>query len=257
LSHKHVQLIIENHKIAITVYVNKIIVFTNRFHLQPYKELSVNQWVANGINTFVVNIAINPKFFEELKEQSLDMYINLLEGTYPDLSKIILKENHWKYSEDTQFPVNITSEVKIDLPYGNWSWYDGDDLSDENFDLLTLRNFLTSIHTALNNKDYEMLSPHLQTKASELAAAYGIPLNERLSDQKDFFENELFNTVGWGVLPMELDELVFRYHAGGRLIEVLNRKGKSPIQSLPMEDNVHFSIPLFLCHKNNQWILCR
>lgn len=257
MSSKHIRLEIDNYKVAATVFVNNIVVFTNRFHQEPAANITINQWITNGNNQIRINLAINPQWFEDLKEQSFDMKIMMYEGTPESYSTTNLKEIHWKYTEDTLFPVNIIEEVTFDLPYGNWAWFDSDVLTDENFDLDTLKQYITTIHTALCNKDYNTLVPLLQTKSTELSAAYGIPLNERFADQKDFFCNELFNEPLWGMQMLNLDNLIFQYHANGHLVEVLDIKGKSPIQSTVLSDDVNFSIDLFLCHKNGQWILCR
>jgi hypothetical protein len=257
MSHKHLQIEVKNHKIAIAVLVNDVLVFTNRFHLAPYKELSINQWVTNGSNSFKINISINPDWFETLKEQSFDMAIALYEGVRGDFTKTVLKEIQWKYQEDTQFPVLLEETIEVDLPFGNWTWYDADVLSDENFDLDSLKQYISFMHTAFANKDYNNLAPLLHTKASELAAAYGIPIDKRISDQKSFFVNELFQYPSWGLLPLNLKDLTFQYHANGRLVQVLDIKGKSPIQSNTLSDDVNFSIDLFLCHKDGEWILCR
>lgn len=257
MSHKHIQLEIDNHKIATSVLVNDVLVFTNRFHKAANKELSINQWVSRGLNTFKINLAINPQWFEELKEQSFDMVIALYEGDYPNLTKSILKEVHWKYTEGTQFPVNIIEELEIDIPYGNWTWFNADVLSDENFNIDSLKKYITNFHTHLVNKDYDNLAPILHTKALELAVSYGIPIDERINGQKSFFTHELFKEPSWGLLPLNLEDLTFQYHANGHLIQVLDIKGKSPIQSNTLTDNVNFSIALFLCFKNGEWILCR
>jgi hypothetical protein len=257
MSHKHVQLEINNHKIAIAVLTNDVLVFTNRYHQAPLKELSINQWVTGGSNSFKINISINPNWFEELKEQSFNMVIALFEGCRGDFTKTVLKEIHWKYSEDTQFPVIINENIEIDIPYGNWTWYDADILSEENFNFDSLKQYLTQLHSKLHNKDYDNLTPFLKSKSTELAAAYGIPIHERMSDQKTFFLEELFTTPNWGLVPIDTNNLLIQYHANGRLIQVLNKNGTSPLQSNTMTDNVTFSLDLFLCHKNGEWILCR
>jgi hypothetical protein len=257
MSHKHIQLEINNHKIATSVFVNDVLVFTNRFHKEAKKELSINQWVSKGLNTVRVNLAINPQWFEELKEQSFDTVIALYEGVEDNLTKTILKEIHWKYTLDTQFPVNIADEFELDIPYGNWAWLNADVLSDEKFNIESLKQYITNLHEILDHKDYNNLAPIVHYKSSELAAAYGIPIDERISDQKSFFIDELFKYPSWGLLPLNLEDLTFQYHANGRLIQVLNIRGKSPIQSNTLADDVNFSIDLFLCHKDGEWILCR
>jgi hypothetical protein len=257
MSHKHIQLEIDNHKIATSVFVNDVLVFTNRFHKAANKDLSVNQWVTRGFNSFRVNLAINPHWFEELKEQSFDMLIAQYEGNYPNLTKNVLKEIHWKHTDETQFPVNIIEEFKLDIPYGNWTWLNADVLLDGNFNIESLKQYITNLHSTIDNKDYSSLAPIVNTKATELAAAYGIPIDERIRDQKAFFMDELFKYPSWGLLPLNFEDLTFQYHANGRLIQVLDIKGKSPIQSNTLSDDVNFSIDLFLCHKNGEWILCR
>jgi hypothetical protein len=257
MSEKHVQLEISNHKIAVTVFVNRVNVFTNCYHQQEYKELSVNQWVTNGDNEFSTNISINPRLHEELKDQSFDLIVSLHEGSNGNFSKSTLTELHWKYEPDTHFPVNISTQCSIQLPYGNWSWFDATPLSNDTLDQRSLRQYIELLHTALDQKDYDKLAPFLTIKSTELASAYSITITERLQDQMDFFKNDLFTSPGWKMKPLQLDDLVVQYHADGKLVEILTKDGKSPLQSVALEDNVNFSLPLFLCYQNDLWILCR
>jgi hypothetical protein len=257
MQQKEIRLEIDNHKIAVSVYINDIIVFSNRFHQQPSSSFAINQWVFNGLNDLRINLSVNPIWNEELKDQSFDLKIMVYEGNSEQYTSLNLKELHWKYTSGTQFPVNLIDTINLDVPFEKWSWHNADILYDEIFDINSLKTFISNIYEVLNTKNYPLLEPILLTKSTELANAYSIPLDERLSDQKDFFVNELFRFPTWGLLPLTLDNLTFQYHAGGRLIEVLTVKGKSPIESVVLDDSINYSLDLFLCHKNNQWILCR
>lgn len=257
MTQKHVQLEIENHKIAVAVYVNEILLFTNRYHQEPKKEFSINQWIGGGTNSYRVNIWINPHWFEKLEEQSLDMYIKLFEGIAPEFSSSVLAELHWKYVEDTKFPVVLEGTFEADVPYGNWIWNKADALSEETVDLDSLKRFISNYHHLLNTRNYESLAPMLTIKATELASAYYIPVDQRIKDQKEFFEEALFSDPAWGLQPLDLDSLVLQFHSNGKLIEVLGKDGKSPLRSNPLSGEVIYSLGLHVCHLNGQWILCR
>lgn len=255
-SSKHVQLEIDSYKMSVMVDVNDIPVYTCKLPL-AHKELSINQWATNDSNTFKIYISAESIEPGKMNAPTLDMIIALYENTQTGSAKKVLKEIHWKYDENTKFPVNIEENVIIDIPYGNWAWRDADILNKQNLNLISLKQYITQIHTSLQNKDYANLAPLLEVKTTELAIAYGIPTDERLKDQKDTFVKELFKDPKWGLLPLDLNDLSIKYYAKGKLIEVLNKKGETIIQSKSLIDDVTFGIDLFLCYKNNQWILCR
>ncbi|NLD91779.1 MAG: hypothetical protein GX639_03830 [Fibrobacter sp.] len=257
MSHKHIQIEIDNHKIGLVLFINDCIVFSNSFHQVPATSFPVNQWVLNGVNTLKANVSINPHWTEELNEQSFKIVLKQYEGTPDNLVETVISSLEWEYIPDTQFPVNLTQEFSLDIPYGNWGWYDADAFNEDTVPVDSLKQYITSLHTALVNKDYTALEPFLTTKSTELAHAFGIPLNERFDDQKTFFITELFSHPAWGLEPLNFENMIFQFHAQGRLVEVIDIKGKSLIQSAILDEGYNFSLPLFLCHKNDQWILCR
>jgi hypothetical protein len=253
---KHYSLEITNHKVAFAVYVNDILLSTNRFHQQGTNEFPINHYVYNGENTLRLNISINPKWFEEMKEQKAQVRIiesRGISGSFEESDIVVLK---WQWDETVQFPVNLTTQFNLEIPYGSWLWLDADMLTEDDLNFQTLHGYLHSLHDLLNNKDYGRLEPFLTYKSTDLANAFYIPFPERLADQKRFFENELFSTSGWGMEPMDVSNLMFDFHANNRLVRIVKTNGKSPLTSKPIGDIV-FELDLFLCHKNNQWILCR
>jgi hypothetical protein len=255
-SSKHVRLEIDSYKMNVMVGVNDIPLYTSNTPL-AHQELSINQWVTNGSNNFKITISADSVEPGKMNAPSLDMVITLYEKTQSEVTKKVLKEVHWKYDEITKFPVIIDENVVIDIPYGNWAWRDAGILNEKNLNLTSLKQYITQLYTLLKNKDYENLAPLLNVKSIELATAFAIPIDERLKDQKETFVKELFKDPKWGLLPLDLNNLSIKYHAHGKLMEVLDKKGESIIKSKSLADDYTFSIDLFLCFKNNLWILCR
>lgn len=244
------------HHIAYAIKINDILIETSRFHDMPRRTIKANQWIYNGKNTFEINLSINPRWENALDDNNFRFNIIEYSGINGEYSPQPVVQNEWYYSEGTQFPVNLKEEFTTDIPYGNWIWQDADTIDEENFDRHSLNEYLKTLHACLKEKDFSRLEPLLKTKATELAEAYYLDINERFRDQQSFFTEELFGNPAWDMQPIDFDTLFYRFHAENRLVEVINKEGKSPIRSTSL-DGYTFSIPLFLCHKNNQWILCR
>ena len=254
---KHIYLDITNHKVAFAVKINGIELVVSRFHQLPSKRLSINQWVFSGENEVSVNISINPHWTEPLNEQSFKMELIEYTGTKGNFAPRTLRELSWRYIEDeTRFPVNIHELFELDLPYGDWLWRKGTALTEETLPLESLKKFITTLHGHLAAKEYAALEPFLQVKATELARAYSIPFSERLSDQRSFFQSELFTDSKWGMEPLDFGRMRVLFHAGGKLLEVVNETGKPFLASLPLEEAT-FSLPLRVCYYNDAWVLCR
>jgi hypothetical protein len=243
-------------KIAYAVKINDIMIETNQRHNLPRRSIKANQWMYTGKNTFEITLYVNPHFEMDLEEQNFLFKIVEHYGDNPSEPPKEMVMVEWKYTQGTKFPVVINDEFTLDIPFGNWVWLDANVVSEETLDKNSLNTFLLSMQKHLADKNFQELEPLLKTKATELSKAYYLDINERFRDQHSFFTEELFGNPTWGVLPIDFDSLFFRFHAENRLVEVLNKEGKSPIRSCSL-DGYTFSIQLFLCYKNNQWILCR
>jgi hypothetical protein len=243
-------------KIAYAVKINDILIETNQHHNLPRRSIKANQWMYNKKNTFEITLYVNPHFEMELEEQNFLFKVSEHYGDNASETPEEIVKVEWKYIEGTKFPVVLNGEFTLDIPFGNWGWLDADVVTEETIDKDTLKSFLRLMQEHLTNKNFLELEPLLKTKATELSKAYYLDINERFRDQHSFFTEELFGNPKWGVQSIDFDSLFYRFHAENRLVEVLNKEGKSPIRSNSL-DGYTFSIPLFLCHKNNQWILCR
>jgi len=254
---KHIFIDISNHKVAFAVSINGVELIVNRFHQLPSKQLPINQWVHSGINKFSINISINPQWSEELNEQSLQFSIIEYSGIRPDFISTRVASVDWHYVKDeTAFPVNLENTFKLDIPYGDWLWKKAEVITDDTLPLESLKGYITRLHQILQNKNYDELEPLLKIKTEELANAYYIPRQERLNDQRTFFTGELFSDAAWGMAHIDFENMRVRYHAGGQLIEVVDKYGKPFLKALPGEETT-FSLPLRLCYYNSNWVLCR
>lgn len=243
-------------QIALAVSINGVHVFIDRNHAMPDNRLSINQWLFNGENEIDINFSVNPRFEHPLREQRANIKLVQYAGTKPDFVPSTIKEISWKYLPDeTHFPVNIHDMFSAFVPYGPWSWQNARSLTADTIPWESLRMMLTEIHAALSTKSYAILEPYLRTKARELAQAYYIPVEERMNDQAAFF-NELFAEPGWGMHAIDFDGIVPVFHAGGRIIELVDRKGNSPLKSTDLDGDT-FTLSVRVALVDGNWILCR
>lgn len=256
MKQKHFQITIDNHKIAFALYLNDILLTSNRFHNACHNEFPINQYIYNGENALRLNLSINPHWSESPAEQWCKIVVTQYCGMKGALKPEVVSQINWKWDVETKFPVNLISKFTTTIPYGNWAWLDADIIHEENINMKSLYDYVTTLYTIMSSKDYHSLEIILKNKSIDFANAFYIPFSERLADQENFYKNELFSSQGWELEPLDLSNLMFDFHANNRLIHILKRNGRSPITSKPIKDNI-FELELFLCHKNNQWILCR
>ncbi|MBN1600206.1 MAG: hypothetical protein JW915_01295 [Chitinispirillaceae bacterium] len=243
-------------QIAFAIKINDTLVVTNDSYNLPSGSLPINQWLYNGNNKYHITLFVNPKWDEELIENNFRFKIFENTGAEREFTQREVVSEHWEYHQGTQFPVTFEGNFSLQIPYGKWEWLSADQLSVETLDMHSLKDYISTLHLHLRNRDFESLEPFLKTKALELGKSFYIDEHERLLDQETFFTKELFHNPDWGMQSLDFNGMLFRFHAENRLVEVLAKNGKSLLRSNSM-DGCTFSLQLFLCHKNNQWILCR
>jgi hypothetical protein len=253
---KFTSIFVKSHKVAYSVAINGVTIIANRDNTLPQKELGINQWVSDGTNTIDINLFIAGHFWEELEDQYLDIRIFETEVNGQDQVESTTKELHWKWEHGTEFPINLSDTFSLSLPYSGFLWDAGEPLTEETIDIEGLKDYITSINTLMDTKNYAVIEPLVTPKAKELASMYYIPVEQRLNDQRDFFHSELFSTPGWGMEKIDFERMNIEYHASGKLIEVLDRQGKPILKSKPIDDAV-FSLPMFLSYQNEKWVICR
>jgi hypothetical protein len=253
---KHYQIKIISHLLAYSVRINDICITTNNSHSGARREVLVNQFLLAGINTIRATLSINPKWEKPADDQYFKCELVEYYGEPEAFQEQVVNTIEWNFEESTKFPISIESEFNLDIPYGNWVFNNADILNQENFDQVSLFDFIRKVHEIVSNKNYDILKPFLQYKSFDLAAAYYISIEQRLSDQEHFFKNMLFNRKDSILQPLNLNHLMYHFHANCKILEILSQKGTSPIR-FDFEDGDFCEIELYLCHKNNQWMLCR
>ena len=254
---KQIYLSVSSCKVAFGVSINGVEVVQSPLQPVYTRRLPINQWVFSGENEFVVNIFMDPNWKEELKDQSLEVEIveySVIDGEY---TPKVIQKIEWNYDKDkTTFPVVRQGRFKLDVPFGDWLWRKGKTFTNETLPLESLKTYISTLHEGLSKKNFSALEPMLRVKATELAKAFYLPESERFKEQQSFFEEELFADSNWGMKPIDFNKMKVRFHANGRLLEIVDSTGKPFLQSLPLEDTT-FSLPLWVCYYKNQWVLCR
>ena len=188
-----------------------------------------------------------PKCFIEISENDLET------GSAKVAASI-----DWKPNEETVFPVNleVTFDGPKDLP--NWHWLSGEIFSSE-LKLETIPSlipFLESVHAVLDNKDISGLQGLVKNKSEEMATAYGIPLEERLADQIEFF-SDLFSAPDWKMKPFNPDQIFLQIEGMGHLLLVTNLTGGPALQTEDFEDGSNFGLKFYLCFLEGKWEIAR
>lgn len=65
-------------------------------------------------------------------------------------------------AEGTMFPVVLTGEFDLDIPYGNWTWQTAEVVSDETINKESSIAFLHELQKCLTDKNFFELEPHLR-----------------------------------------------------------------------------------------------
>ncbi len=163
----------------------------------------------------------------------------------------------WEQKGKETFPLVLKTQFEIKNPLPAWAWEKGDVFTNANLPKEAIYGYVRELIALLNKKDFAGLAPYLRVKTEELSLAQHVPLQEGLTDQEQFFKSELFSDPKWSMVPLKGKSLVFNLHAGGRLVEVVDAKGGSPVHTGELKDEGTFSLKLFLARINGKWTLCR
>ena len=245
-----------NSNAAIAVYVNDVLVHTDRLARNSEKRTSINQWVHGGTNNLKVNITVPPMLDEVPDDFEVRLGVVEYIRSGEDLQRKECAQLSWEYTGAGTMPVIETAPFECGMPVDSWFWYDADAFNEETLPYEEVRGVIGEFYSVLDRKDMDALEKLLEVKAREMADAFGIPLDERLHDQRNFFES-LFSKAGWGMQPPSLDDFFVYYHAGGRLVEIIDRKASPILHSKPLDGDSKFMLSMYLARKNGRWVLCR
>jgi hypothetical protein len=248
---------IESHFTAYSVRINGITLSTDRNLPIRDERFPINQWVATGPNLLEASVWVPPAK-EELPSE-MD-FLGKVCRYAPGVEKPeILAEIRWSKNpeaEHVDLPLLLKAVFSVATEFPAWSWADADALQEDAKPDASLLPFLESVQQAMQAKDLGAIAALCGHKALEMAAAFGIPPQVRLKDQREFFAG-LFANPSYAMKPFPAHALLIQRHAQGALVEVSDALGEPAISTIPIEGGASFGLELFVCRKHGQWRICR
>jgi hypothetical protein len=113
-----------------------------------------------------------------------------------------------------------------------------------------IRQFISSLHSALINQDIAALRSAFQNKNQRIANAFGVPIEQAESAQEEFY-NQLFTVAGYTVLPLDTNQLEFKPITEVNLVHVTGPDGGPAITV--DSDELVFSLRFYFSQIEGQW----
>ena len=238
---------IECSDLQVEVLINDLPVFIQNGG-QRTKNTLINHWLRDDHNR--IEIRLNP--VGELNPNIANSYLELT-----------LSENDrrfyafsWKPSEEEPLPVATRRGFNSNTNFGEWIWQNSEQLELNEATINEINRFLQRIYESLNSANIGETLNLFRIKAEEQAIAFGIPTDERLFQQRSFFE-QWFSEIGWGMEKINFDLLSYRLCADGRVVFVSYKNSSDVLQSKPVGDGEMVSFPLFISKLEGRWIIVR
>jgi hypothetical protein len=254
---KHYQLVAECRGPSLAVRVNDIAVHEDEAGAKGDAQVPLNQWLSSGRNTLLVRAGLVPGAAAPTDASTVTVSVveALVDGgaaTETTLATVAVP------SPDTlpQFPLEVTREFELEIPYGDWAWLAGDPFDEDNLPLDEFQAFAERARTVLDSRDMAGTQDLLAVRNRELAQAYYLDPAQRLADSEAFFK-ELFAAEGWQVEPPDYERMLVRLHADNRLAELTGPKGKPLLQTPTLNSDFTFGLPLFVARVKGALVLCR
>lgn len=248
---------IESHFVAFSVNIGGIVLATDRNIPACDERIPINQWIFSGFNPVDAKLWVQPTW-EELPAE-MDFLLRICRYVPGSDVPEILSEIKWAKSDDwpeIPFPVQLKTDFVVDWDFPAWTWADAERLPDDSGRDPTLKSFLKTVHRAMSDKDVDAVVALCGIKAKEMANAFGIPLEERLRDQRTFFAG-IFSNPGFVMKPFPEDSLLAQSHAQGRLLEITDLAGEPAVSTQALDGDAAFGLELFLCRREGLWTICR
>ncbi|MEX0326384.1 MAG: hypothetical protein AB3N33_09890 [Puniceicoccaceae bacterium] len=114
-----------------------------------------------------------------------------------------------------------------------------------------IRQFISSLHSALMNQDIEALKAAFLNKNQRIANAFGVPIEQVESAQEEFY-SQLFAVAGYTVLPLDTNQLEFTPISEVNLVHVTGPDGGAVLTI--DSDELVFSLQFFFSEIESQWL---
>lgn len=248
---------IASHFAAWSVMVDGIVQSTDRNLPSADERFPINAWIATGTNSLEAVVWVPPG--KSQRPPKMDFTVRVCRYEPGSRTPVVLAERSWALPADgaaQEFPVHLAAEFQVTTALPPWTWADADALPADFEPDADLLAFLHGARQALARRDLDAVAGLGRIKAVEMAAAFGVPQQERLADQRKFFQ-ELFADPKFAMKPLDEKGLRLHRHAGGRLWEVTNGLGDPAVATVPLQDGSSFGLNMYVCRKRGEWLMCR
>jgi hypothetical protein len=209
----------------------------------------INPWIVDGRNTVLVRIALPAGLDAPPTGAYVDVTITVGDATVYTFN--------WKPTVPLAIlPLTAGGEFISETRFGLWSWQRGERIRLTPETLSAINAHVQRIFHALSSANLEQAMELFRMKAVEQATAFGMPLEERLAQQRRFFR-EMFSQPTWRMEPVDYVHLDYRLYAEGRVVSVKNWDGSDILRSAPDSDGAVFSVPLLLSLVDRKWTVVR
>jgi len=249
-----------NHEgLGIELWFNDILLDMDKEGVFKNRKFPNNLYVIDKENTLKAKITLPgqpPKM-----PDNLDLKICLYEIEQQMLGDETLPEPVAELlfpgTEAPSFPAEIETTFNINSPFPRWQWQDAEVV--DNSDPAVIQDcfsVISDLHQALSAKDFTTVSNMLSLKTQEMANAYYIPIDERIADQENFF-NEIFSDSQFEMEAFNNGNLTIIPMAQNRLFLVQQNDGNAAIESKELSEGYCFTLPIYVSKIDGVWKIVR
>lgn len=175
-----------------------------------------------------------------------------------DLSARTVAELDWAVEDGEVFavPHTLTREAMIPIKFPRWRWLDAPRIDDMQVHKPLIVEFVQSIIVDLLRGDAESFLGASRVRLEELAVAYQQPV----ADVVNRLRSRLHLLYATKALKMEIpaaDDIVLKACAYGRMIECLDKDGRSIFQTAPADNGESASWPSRIAVVNGRCLILR
>ncbi len=243
---------VEGTRTAYSLKLNNVELLADRWYESAMDTAIVNHWVFPGLNNIEVNIHVPWDDSERHERNFKAEILSITKGADP----VILGALHWVWTEEGALPFNARVDFNLPDDFPRWTWMDAKPIEFSNVIQSQIEQKIEILHRAFQSKDLLALEAMLKLKALDMGRAYGIPDEERLADQREFFKS-LLESPDFSMKPLDIKNAFFEIEGSGRLVKVIHMKGTPLLITDESAAAGTFSLPLYFTHIYGNWEIVR
>ena len=219
---------------------------------------------ANEVSLIIRSSAVEPaqavrkRRAEGLTGAQLRLLLPRVGQICSELSARTVAELDWAVEDGAVYtvPHALSRDAVIPIKFPRWRWLDAPLIDDVEAHKPLIVEFLQSIIVDLLRGDAESFLSASRLRLEELAVAYQQPVADLVSRLR----SRLHLLYATKALKMDIpsaDDIVLRPCANGRLIECLDKSGRSVLQTAPSGGGESSSWPIRIAAVNGRYLILR